>query len=554
MPAPDIRSSLLRRHAALKSARANKDIEWKELSELINPRLGRFNVQGSQADLTPNRSRILDEHASLEIRTLSAGLMSGITSPARPWFKLTLPDPSMEDEEGVREYLYQVQQRIERVFAKSNLYNSLHSLYEELPLFGTACMMVDDHMEDGIRCYTYTAGEFCIALSADKRANTLYREFRMTVSQIVEQFGLEACSSSVQKRHERGDLDSWVDVLHIIEPNTARAVGSPFENGMAFRCVYLELGSGCTCPLYVGGYHELPFMAPRWDVTGNDTYGTGPGSAALPTVKALQAMERKKAQGIANQVDPPLAVPSSLRGQEIDSLPGGRTYVDTAKGVEGIMPLNRYQIDIAGISADMELKKRQISKAFFADLFMLISNDDRSNITATEIAARNQEKMIALGPVLERLGTELLNPLIDRVFAILARRDLLPPPPEAIQGSELRVEFISILAQAQQASATISIERTVGFIGNLAAMYPDALDKLDSDEAVNIYSRVLGAPATILRSESGVAELRQRKAQQAQMMQQAQMGMAAVQGAKLMSETKTEPDGTTALQALLGTA
>lgn len=553
IPQPmELRQRILRRHAALRAERDRKLSEWKDLSELVNPNLGRFNSTDN-SNQTPSRSRILDEHGTLELRTLSAGLMSGVTSPARPWFKLTLPNPSQEDQPGVREYLYAVQQIMERVFAKSNLYNSLHSLYEELPLFGTACLMVDEHLEDGIRCHAFTAGEYCISLSADKRADTLYRQFRMTVGQVVEQFGLDACSHNTRTLYEKGELDALVDILHAIEPNHARAVGSPFENGKPWRCVYLELGKNCDCPLYVGGYNEVPFMAPRWDVAGNDTYGSGPGSAALPTIKAIQALERKRAQGIANQVDPPLAVPTELRGQEINTLPGGITYLNTAKGIEGIVPLNRYQIDLSGISMDMQEKKRQISRAFYADLFLLISSDERSNITAAEIAARQQEKLIALGPVLERLGAELLNPLIDRAFAILSRQEMLPEPPEAIQGAELRVEFISILAQAQQASATIAIERTVSFIGNLAGLYPEALDKLDPDEAVNIYSRVLGSPATILRQEGAVAERRQQRQQQAVMQQQAQMGMVAVQGAKLLSETKTAPDGSTALQALLGT-
>lgn len=550
-----LRRDILKRHAALKQERQRKEGEWIDISGLICPKLGRFSTSSQSTNDAVSRGRILDEHSTLEHRTLAAGLMSGVTSPARPWFKLTLPDPSMEDLPGVREYLYAVQQRMERVFAKSNLYNCLHSLYEELGAFGIGPIMIDEDMETGIRCHSYTAGEYSIACSSNMAPNTLYREFRMTVAQLVEKFGLENCSSSTQGNYEKGNLDTWVDVLHAIEPNTDRKVDSPFEDGKPFRCVYLELGSqGCTCPLYVGGYFEQPFMAPRWDAISSDAYGNGPGSDALPSTKALQAMERKKAQAIALLVDPPLSVPTQLRGQEINTLPGGITYIDTAKGLEGITPLNRFQPDISAISADMELKKRQVSRAFYADLFLLIANDQRSNITAAEIAARSQEKLIALGPVLERLGSELLNPLIDRVFAILHRRGMLPEPPEAIQGADLRVEFISILAQAQQAAAVLGIENTVSFIGRLSALYPDALDKLDSDEAVNTYARIIGAPATILRAENAVMERRQAAAQQAQQAQMAQLSMAAVQAGKTLSETKTAPDGTSALQNLLGTA
>jgi hypothetical protein len=173
----------------------------------------------------------------------------------------------------------------------------------------------------------------------------------------------------------------------------------------------------------------------------------------------------------------------------------------------------------------------------------MISEMERSGVTATEIDARREEKLLMLGPVLERLHHELLDPLIDRTFAIAQRAEILPEVPEALSGHEVQVEYISMLAQAQRAVAIGGIERVVGFIGQLAGIDPQVLDKLDRDQAVDEVAKAIGAPPHIIRSDKEVEALRAERAQAqqaAQAAQQQQQGMMqAVQGAKLLSETDT---------------
>ena len=178
-------------------------------------------------------------------------------------------------------------------------------------------------------------------------------------------------------------------------------------------------------------------------------------------------------------------------------------------------------------------------------------------MTAREVVERHEEKMLALGPVLERLEWELLTPAIERIYTIMEDAGKIPEPPEEIQGQELKIEYVSILAQAQRMMGLKSVEQLVSFAGSLAAVSPEVMDVIDMDTAVREYGDMVGSPQKILRGEKDVQALRAQRAQRTMQMQQEQQEAAAVQtlsqgaqGAKTLSEI--DP-GSGALQALMGT-
>jgi len=171
-----------------------------------------------------------------------------------------------------------------------------------------------------------------------------------------------------------------------------------------------------------------------------------------------------------------------------------------------------------------------------------------------ELASRNEEALTQLGPTIERVETEKLQIAIDRAVGILDRSGRLREAPEALQGQALKFEFISILAQMQRLVGIGQMERSVGFVGNLAGVKPAALDLLDEDATVREYFHRAGAPAVMLRGEREVAGIRQQRAQ-AEQQKQAMEAMPAMQqgadAARLLSETDSG-DGTNLMQSLLG--
>jgi hypothetical protein len=531
-----------RRLSALRDERSQWLSHWNDLSDNILPRRGRFLTnQSNDSNKGDKRNgRIIDPTGTLAARTLASGMMAGITSPARPWFKLQTPDLEMMGFGPVRSWLEQVQNRLMTVFARSNLYNVLPVVYEELGVFGTGAMSVLEDDEDVIRCYPFTVGEFMIANSPRLVVDTLYREMQLTVGQVVSEYGLEACTDGTKALFQQGALDRWVNVVQLIEPNDKRVANTPGAKGMAFRSVHYEAGSSDGEFLRVSGFNEFPIMAPRWHVTGTDVYGRSPGMEALPDIKQLQVMAKRKAQAIDKMVNPPMVAPSSLRQQAASILPGSITYVDMAAAAGGqpaFRPAFEVNPRVNELMVDIQAKQGDVKSAFYADLFLMLANSDRRQITAREIDERHEEKLLMLGPVLERLHDELLDPLIDRTVAIMARNKLLPPPPQELQGVELRVEYISTLAQAQKAVGTASIRDYATFAIGLAGAKPEVLDKVDFDKAVDNYGAMIGVPSDLIRTDDQVKQLRAEKARQAQQAQAMQMTDAAANTAKTMAET-----------------
>lgn len=526
------KAKFIRRLSSLKTERSSFVDHWRDIADHVLPRRGRFLVTDRNKGEKRNQ-KIIDNTATMAHRTLASGLMSGVTSPARPWFRLGTPDPMLVEVAPVKMWLADVERLMREVFNRSNVYNALFSVYEELAAFGTAAMIVYEDSETVIHCETLTAGEFYIAAGKSGRADTLYREYSMTVSQVVDEFGRKAngeidwsnISTTTRNLYERGGYDAWVECLHVIEPNRGRDTEKLTAKNKAFRSVWMEIGGDDDKLLRESGFDDFPAMCPRWNLLANDIYGRSPAMDALGDVRQLQLMEKRAAQAIDKMVNPPLQGPARA-GQAVNALPGGFNAVDNTQ-TGGIAPVYMVQPRTAELQQSMEFVRSRIRRAFYEDLWLIVTEMDRANVTATEIDARREEKLLMLGPVLERLHHELLDPLIDRVFNIMLRTGALPEPPEALSGIDLRVEYISMLAQAQRSVAVSGIERAVTFVSNLAQAKPEALDKIDFDQAIDEYTEALGTPARIVVPDDMVQQTRAARAKQQQQAEQ----MAAMQQA-----------------------
>lgn len=533
---------------ALKSEADSWTTAWKDIQRYLVPTRGFFDLSNPNWGATIDHKVLIDGHGTRSLERLASGMTSGLTSPSRPWFRLGLPDDDLQQFLPVKEWLDDVQQRMMAVFAKSNIYGALHGVYSEVGSFGTAAVAILPDYNDVIRARLYTCGEYFLGTGADSRVNAFARLFWMTVAQLVAEYGKDNVSDQVRVDYENGRMDRWVQVAQLIEENSGRS-DSPIAKNKRFRSVHWEHGSSDEKFLRKAGFDEFPILAPRWDTTTTaDVYGRGPGWNALGDIKMLQKMQKDKLIGLDKVVDPPVQADGNVSDQ-VNVLPGGVTRSSATSPNAGLRPTYQVQPDFSAIGAEISETKRAISEAFFADLFVMIANANKANMTAREIVERHEEKLLMLGPVLERLEAELLDPLIDRTFGIMLRAGLIPPPPDELQGTDLRVEYISMLAQAQKAVGTTAIEQTVAFVGNLAAVKPEILDKLDEDEAIDNYSEMTGIPPKIIRSKEVVDAIRQKKQQEKQAAEVAATLPGMVQGAKVLSETKV---GTgSALDALL---
>ena len=532
----ETRQRKLTRKQALWSERASFDSHWRDIAQYQMPRGGRFQVTDvNKGDRRHNT--IYDNTAIFAHRTLAAGMMSGMTSPARPWFRLGIADKDLMEAGPVRDWLYTVQQSMLRVFRVSNTYNSLHQCYEELGAFGTWASFVQPDFENVIHHYPMTVGEYAVACNDKGMVDTVVREFSMTVGQLVKQFGLARCSQAVKNLHDRGSFDSWVPVIHFVEPREDRDKTKRDGLNMPFASCYFETASDNT-DAFLGesGYKRFPALCPRWVVTGNDVYGRSPGMDCLGDVKQLQHEQLRKAQAIDYQVNPPLQIPTQYKDQASKRLPGGVMYVDATGPGGGVRSAYEVNLRLDYLLADIQDTRERIRGAYYADLFLMMVNDKRSGTTATEIAERHEEKLLMLGPVLERLHNELLSPLIDITFERMASAGILPPPPPELEGMDLNIEFVSTLAQAQRAVAAGGTDRLLGTLGSLAGLKPEIVDKVDFDQVIDDYSEMFGVNPKLVVPDDKVAEIRAQRAQAAQAAQSAAAAPQAVESAKTASE------------------
>lgn len=528
------RHELLTRWGSLKTERSSWFGHWKEISTYLLPRSGRFFVQDRDRGQRRHNA-IYDNTGTRALRVLAAGMMSGMTSPARPWFRLNTRDPELDKSAAVRVWLDQVTGLMRQVFAKSNTYRAFHTMYQEMGAFGTAPSIVMEDYNEVIRHYPLTAGEYCIATDYRGQVTTLYREFQKTVSEIVSEFGRDNCSVTVQNLYDKGNLDAWVTIVHCIEPRGDRDPSKRDSKNMAWKSVYFEQGGNPDKYLREGGFDHFPALVPRWDANGGDIYGSSPGMEALGDIKQLQQEQLRKGQAIDYMTKPPLQAPTSMKNRDIDMLPGGISFVDAASG-GGIRTQFEVRLDLNHLLADIQDVRERVRSSFYADLFMMLANQTDARMTATEVAERHEEKLLMLGPVLERLHNEMLDPIIDMTFARMLAAGIIPPAPPELQGQDLKIEYTSMLAQAQRAVGTNGVDRFVGNLGQIAGFKPDVLDKFDSDYWADSYADMLGVDPQLIVASNEVALIRENRAKAQQAAQQQEQMPATAAAARDLSQ------------------
>lgn len=539
------RERLLKRKSALWTIRAQRDIEYREISQYLIPRLGRFY----DSDDETNRSgrylqnkAILDSSGGYAHRTMAAGLMAGMSSPARPWFRTTTHDSKLAEYAPVKLWLSTIDQLMRDIFSQSNTYRALHSYYEELGAFGTSFGLVLPNYDSVLRHYPSTVGEYAIASDADGIVNTFIRSTWMSIEDLVTEFGYNQCSYAVRNQYDRANYDTTLQVLHSVAPRKDRDPKNPTNRHMRFHSVYLEAGSSDVNDgiLRESGFKRFPALAPRWSVTSTEDYGWSPGMEAIGDIRQLQHEQLRKGQAIDYQTEPPITLPTSAKGRATDRLPGGITFVDdTSGGGHGIRTMFETKLDLNDLKLDIEDVRQRLNRAFFADLFMMIANDDRAQITAREIAEKHEEKLLMLGPVLERLHDELLKPKIDITFDYIIEAGLAGPPPKELEGQELNIEFVSTLAQAQKAVGVGAVDRLLGTVSAIATFKPEIADKVDTDTLIDRYADMLGVDPTLIVANDQVALVRQDRAKQQQALQTAAALPAAAGAARDLSQANT---------------
>jgi len=522
---------------------------WRELAQVYLPYTHPWllNVKKSEKfSLNPN---YITSEGLIALRTQTAGLMNGITSPTRPWFKLQIGHDLDRLSVSARQWLTSVERIMHGVLARSNFYNTMSMSYFDLGLFNISGTQIFEDRRDVIRCQRFNTGEFYVAYDYLDRLVRYGREISMSLEEIRKEFGEENMPAMWREQYKNpASRSSKRTVIHMVERKDATPETMPISNRFEWREVYWGEGQEEGTVMKLKGYREQPAMFPRW--SAELQYGNAPAMDALADMRELQQLLIKKGVGLEKLIDPPMLFDAQLRNMPKSTMPGGHTYVPNLANFTGAKPAFQVQIPVQELREDINEIKLSIREIFHNDLFKMISQLDTVR-SATEIDARREEKLVLLAHFLERFENEQLDPTIERTFNICQRADLFPLPPSDIRESDIDVSYVSILTTAQRAIGTVPLERVLAMVGNVAAVEPSVLDIVNFDEFVYTYSRDIGASPTILRDAEQLKQARAAREEQLAQLQASQTAETAIQAGKTLSETDVG-GGANALQRVLG--
>ena len=536
MARTDLTKTIMARFDRLKTGRQNWETHWQEVADYMQPR---------KADVTKTRSKgdkrteqIFDSSPIQAVELLAASLHGMLTNPSTPWFSLRYKDEGLDSDDEAKLWLEGVTETMYTAFNRSNFQQEIFELYHDLITFGTAAMFIEEDQSDLLKFSTRHINEIYITENDKGKIDTVYRRFKITLRAAAQQFGTNL-SEEAKTKVEKDPFDE-IDILHAVYPRIEFDPTKKNKENMEFESVYLEYKNGNE--LSVGGFVEFPFVVPRYLKASHEIYGRSPAMTALPDVKMLNEMSKTTIKAAQKQVDPPLLVPDDGFLLPVRTVPGGLNFYRSGTR-DRIEPLNIGANNQLGLNME-EQRRNSIREVFYVNQLML---QQGPQMTATEVIQRNEEKMRLLGPVLGRLQSELLKPMIDRCFAILLRNNQFAQAPEFLSGQDIEIEYVSPLAKAQKSTELSSITRAIEILGSLANVAP-VFDYINFDALVKHVADLVGVPQKVLKLQSQVNAEREQQAQLAeQQAQMQQMQQVAEAGGKVAPLAKALPEEAKAL-------
>lgn len=473
--------------AALKSNRMNFEKSWQEISELVLPRKADFTVM--QTAGSPKTRKLFETTAVNAAELLAAGLHGLMTNPAGKWFALQTPKAS--ESKAVRQWLEQAERVIADEIARpaAAFATNIHEVYLDLAVLGTAGLYVGwNEDKDCLLFQSRFLGELFIAENAAGQVDEVYRVFRLSVSKIVKTWGESVLPERLKFLYKQGK-DEECEIIHAVLPNPLYEKDAVFQKPILSAYV---LKDGQTV-LFSGGFEEMPLPVVRWSKASGEVYGRSPAFSALPDIKMLQEMMRETliAAQLANR--PPVLVRDDDQFSPLATVPGGVIRYN------GEPPKPFSSGANSGIGLDMmnEIRAR-LRTAFYNDVLMTTKD---AQMTATEVLHRTEEKMRLLGPVFGRIQTELLNPMMERVFGLLIRHGKLPPLPDVLRGKTPAVSYLSPLSLAQRQVEAQAMVQTLELAEGFLKLQPDAATVFDVPKTVRKIAEMYGISDDLLHAE-----------------------------------------------------
>lgn len=501
----------------LEGLRTKRLAQQYEIGRLILPSRGLFRGEETESLRDAN---LFNPAAQRALRKAAAGMTQAITPASDPWFRHAFLSRADREATGGNEYVDTVDARIRAVLSAGSFYQAVHAFNKELLAFGCALLSCESSPRTVARFACQTCGTYAVALDEDRMLACVVRRLKMTPRELAERFGRDRLSDVTQKMLDDKPY-APVEVVHVVRRRENADASRRDGLNMPFASFwYEEHGEHL---LHDGGFRSMPFFFTVWE-EARGIYGTGPGDEALADQKGIEAWELRKMLGIEKMIDPPLLAPGSLK-RHVRVAPGEVVSDSAATQNNALRPL--YEVNFGPAVQYVQQEVQQISMrledVMMANIFANMSLETRpAGMTMTEYMDRRRRSAELMGPTVSAYEPRVLNPLIERVFALLDEAGMLPPPPDGLsEWAALSVSYQSPMAQMLEQSGAVATAQFMEQVAPLAQVNPEIFDKLDTDQMVDELAQRMGVPASIIRSDEQVAAIRRQRAE-AQAAQQAQ--------------------------------
>jgi hypothetical protein len=509
---------------ALASDRGTWEVNWQEILDYVMPRKADVVTLRTKGE---KRTEVLFDSSAITANNLLAASLHGtLTSPSLPWFSIKLRDEELNKNRDVQLWLEDTGRKMYDTFNETNFNTEVHELYLDLCSIGTAAIFVEEANEgfdkNGIHFNTLHIAEYYIQENVNGKVDTLYRKYKLTARQAVQEFGEKNVGEKILTAAKEKP-DQKFNFIHAVEPTEdyKRATGKSLTKLPYHSCHVCEEDK---MVVRTGGYNEFPYLVPRWSKATGEIFGRSPSYNALPDIKTLNKAVEIGLKAWAKAIDPPLLVQDDGVIGRVRTTPAGITVVRNDGAVKPLQIASNWQIT--------DLKENQlrtaIRQAFYSDQLQL---QDGPQMTATEVQVRYELMQRLLGPTLGRFQTEFLNPLIERVFGIMYRAKSLNEAPSIIGDTKIDIEYVGPLARSQRMEEAVAIERLYQLAMSIGQIDPSIMDNIDHDEAIRMRAKLLGVPKTIMKDINDVNDMREQRAMMQQAQQQAQLQQAQAQTA-----------------------
>lgn len=524
---------IIRRLDKLKSERATYESFWENVAHYCLPRKAYILHKRTPGEKYPYD--IYDSTAMQSNLVLAAGLHSYLTNPNSRWFSLRIRDEEINENAEVKAWLADTEERMYVILNGSNFNQQIHELYLDLGVFGVACMYEEEDPISTVRFYARDIGEIFICENEKEKIDTVYRKFTMTARQAFDKWG-EAAGEVVKNFLEKKEYDKTVEFIHVVSPRYERDVAKADSGNMEFQSIYIEVSKKHL--VSESGYQDFPYFTPRFNKNSGEVWGSSPAMVSYADIKMVNEMVKVLIRAAQKVVDPPLVLPHDGYLLPIKYGPGALNFRLKGTADDKIEPL------ITNVNLPIGLEiindyRNTIRKNYFVDLFLLLADPARKDMTATEVMQRVEEKMLILAPVLGRLMNEFLDPLIHRTFNIMWRQGKFLPPPPTLQGLPYEIEYISPLARAQKLDQMKSINSFLTLVSQIAVVQPDVIDNVNSDNVVADIQQLYGVNPKYVRDKEEVKQIREARTQAMQQQAQLATGQQVADIAKTGAEAES---------------